>query len=129
MPAKNLTALEVRALERRDKTVYTNLKNEVRDLKRAIRGFNGSTGLLGQAEKTSAAIEELKLGQADIKILLTGDDTKVNDEGGLKGKQRDLDKMQGIIKRFFWIITGLFLSGSIGLIFAFIQQRVVAPCP
>ena len=115
---------ELSELDRRNKTELTALKNEVRTLTRAVRGFNGSTGLIGHAEKTDLTLTRLENGQTDIKKLLIGDETKADDSGGLRGGQRDLRKMQSALVRFFWIVLGVLISGSAGLIFYTIQLRI-----
>ena len=122
---RTMTKAEINELDRRDKRIYTALKNEVRDLKRAVRGYNGDTGLIGHAEKTDLALKILKKGQDDIKLLLTGDDTKLDDDGGLKGRQRERAKREKTIIRLFWIVIGVFCSGTGGLIFYSIQLNLV----
>ena len=126
MGVHNMSEAELSELDRRNKTELTALKNEVRTLTRAVRGFNGSTGLVGHAEKTDLALKRLEIGQIDIKKLLIGDETKAEDSGGLRGGQRDLRKMQKGIVKFFWIVLGVFISGAGGLIFYTIQLRLSA---
>ena len=123
-----MTPEDIQDLDRRNRLDYLGLKTEVRDLKRAVRGFNGNTGLIGHAEKTDLVLEELKQGQADILKLLDGDITDANDGGGMKGNQRELCKMQKAIIRFFWIVMGVFISGIGSLIFYAIQFNLAVPC-
>ena len=122
-----MTETEIQELDRRNRLDYLGLKTEVRDLKRAVKGFNGNTGLIGHAERTSLAIGRLENGMTEIKTLLTGDETDANDGGGMKGNQRELCKMQKAIVRFFWVIVGVFISGSGGLIFFAIQTNLATP--
>ncbi len=124
MGERKMTEAELHDLDRRNKTELKAVQNEVRQLTRAVRGFNGNTGLVGHAEKTDFTLNELKTGQADIKKLLVGDETDAEDSGGLKGGQRDLRKMQKAIVRFFWIVLGVLISGAGGLIFYTIQLRL-----
>ena len=102
----------------------TYLKRGMTELKRIVKGYNGNTGLVGHAEKTDLTLKRLEEGQGEIKTLLIGDTKDPEDAGGLKGGQRDLRKMQASLIRFFWIVLGVFISGSGGMIFYLIQIRL-----
>ena len=122
-----MSPTEIQELDRRNRLDYLGLKKEVRELKRAVTGFNGDTGLKGHAERTDLVLVELKQGQADIKKLLIGDETDANDGGGMKGNQRELCKMQKAIVRFFWVIVGVFISGTGSMVFFVIQTNLATP--
>ena len=124
MGKNTMSETEMRELDRRDQAPYLDLKSTVRELKRVVNGFNGDTGLKGRAEQAAQDIGDLKKGQKEIKILLTGDNTKLDDDGGIKGKLREREKREKIIIRLFWIVMGVFISGSGGLIFFAIQTNL-----
>ena len=127
MGTHKMTDMELQELDRRNQAPFVELKETVRELKRVVTGFNGDTGLKGHAERTDIMLEELKQGQAEIKVLLTGDDTKLDDDGGIKGKLREREKREKVIIRLFWIVIGVFFSGSGGLIFFAIQSNLTTP--
>ena len=110
-------------IQNRNDIIY--LKRGMTELKRVIKGYNGTTGLVGRAEKTDLALGRLEKGMGEIKTLLTGDASDSEDVG-LKGKQRDLRKMQKVVVRVAWLLVSVFITGSIGLIFYSIQLRIAA---
>ena len=107
--------------ENRNDIAY--LKRGMTEIKRVVKGYNGNTGLVGHAEKTDITLGRLETGIGEIKKLLIGDTTDVEDTG-LKGGQRDLRKMQASLTRFFWIVLGVFISGTGGLLFYAAQIRI-----
>lgn len=115
----DLSQDEIDALDRRDRNDITYLKRGMTELKRIVKGYNGSTGLAGHAEKTDLALIDLKKGQEDIKKLLVGDETDANDDGGMRGKQRDIEKVQTASKRLAWIAIGAIVTGMVSVGFAF----------
>ena len=66
-------------------------------------------------------------GQKEIKILLTGDNTKLDDDGGIKGKLREREKREKVIIRLFWAVMGVFITGTGSLIFFAIQSNLTTP--
>lgn len=110
-------------IQNRNDIIY--LKRAMTEIKRVVKGYNGNTGLVGHAEKTDLSLELLRIGQGEIKKLLIGDIADKED-AGLKGGQRDLRKMQASITRFFWIVLGVFISGTGGLIFYTAQLKITA---
>jgi len=109
--------------ENRNDILY--LKRGMTEIKRVVKGYNGNTGLVGHAEKTDLALGRLEVGVGEIKKLLIGDISDPED-AGLKGGQRDLRKMQANLTRFFWIVLGVFISGTGGLLFYAAQLKIAA---
>jgi len=129
MPTKKLTSIEAAKLERRNRSHLSTLKSDVVSLKRAVTGYNGKTGLVGHAEKTDLTLIRLEKGQKIIKELLTGDDTDINDQGGVKGKIRELGTMQKVVKRIMWLGIGSIITGSVAIIFTIIRAFLLNPLP
>ncbi len=128
MPAE-LSPSEIEALERRDKSNIVYLRRGVTELKRIVKGYNGGTGLVGHAEQTSKDVRILKQGQTDIKKLLVGDETDINDTGGVKGKIRELSIMQQVVKRIMWLGISSIIAGSAGIIFTLIRTWMLQAVP
>jgi len=125
MQDKNLTAAQAAALERRDKMNIQQLETEVRNLKRAVTGFNGDTGLCGRVENVEGKIDSMKISFDKVHVLLIGDEEDPASRG-MKGEQQELKKMQTAVKRILWIAIGAIVSSSVGILFVLAQLTLAA---